>query len=157
MTFAVRLIVENNEGEILFLHQTKLNGGKYSLVGGTVKPREFAQEALCREVYEEVGLKIDAKDLDLVHTLHRHKLKKEEVLLVLVFKARRYYGIPTSLEPQKFQKVKWLNPKNLPSNVSGATKHMIEQILLGVNYSEYPQRKQVLDYWEQHDHLPTMF
>ena len=36
LTFAVRLILEDN-GKMLFLRQTKRNGGRYSLVGGNVE------------------------------------------------------------------------------------------------------------------------
>ena len=61
LIFAVRLIVEEN-GQMLFLRQTKRNGGRYTLIGGNVEEHEFAREALSREALEEAGfLAVDAK------------------------------------------------------------------------------------------------
>jgi len=110
LTFAVRLILEDN-GKMLFLRQTKRNGGRYSLVGGNVEDHEFAREALAREAKEEAGIHVEPDELILTHVLHRHKLKKDENLLVLYFKATRFYGEPESLEPKKFKDVGWFRMK----------------------------------------------
>lgn len=148
LIFAVRLIVEE-EGKILFLRQTKKNGGRYSLIGGNVEENEFAREALAREALEEAGIEVEPVDLRLVHVLHRHKLKKDETLLVLYFKASRFKGEPESLEPKKFKDVKWLSVSNLPEDVSKATRHVLEGIRRGEIYSEFPARNKVLAFWEQ--------
>ena len=91
--FAVRLILED-KGNLLFLRQTKRNGGRYTLIGGNVEEHEFAREALAREAKEEASIHVELEDLTLVHTLHRHKLQKDETLLVLYFKATRFSGEP---------------------------------------------------------------
>lgn len=148
LIFAVRLIVEE-EGKILFLRQTKKNGGRYSLIGGNVEENEFAREALAREALEEAGIQVEPVDLRLVHVLHRHKLKKDETLLVLYFKSSRFKGEPESLEPKKFKDVKWLPVSNLPEDVSKATRHVLEGIRRGEIYSEFPARNKVLAFWEQ--------
>ena len=44
LIFAVRLILED-QGKLLFLRQTKRNGGDFTLIGGNVEEREFAREA----------------------------------------------------------------------------------------------------------------
>jgi ADP-ribose pyrophosphatase YjhB (NUDIX family) len=148
LIFAVRLILEEN-GKMLFLRQTKKNGGRYSLVGGNVEDNEFAREALAREAHEEAHIHVEPADMQLVHVLHRHKLKKDETLLVLYFKATRFYGEPESQEPKKFMDVAWLPVANLPDNVSKATKHVIQRLSRGEIYSEFPPRSQVLAFWEQ--------
>lgn len=148
LIFAVRLIVEE-EGKMLFLRQTKKNGGRFSLIGGNVEENEFAREALAREALEEAGIQVDPADLRLVHVLHRHKLKKDETLLVLYFKTSRFDGKPESLEPKKFKDVKWLAVHNLPEEVSKATRHVLEGIRRGEIYSEFPARNKVLAFWEQ--------
>lgn len=148
LIFAVRLIVEE-DGKMLFLRQTKKNGGRYSLIGGNVEENEFAREALAREAREEAGIHVEPVDLRLVHVLHRHKLKKDETLLVLYFKASRFEGEPESLEPKKFKDVKWLPVKNLPDEVSKATRHVLHGIQRGEIYSEFPARSKVLAFWEQ--------
>jgi ADP-ribose pyrophosphatase YjhB (NUDIX family) len=148
LTFAVRLIVEDN-GKILCLRQTKKNGGGYSLIGGNVEEHEFAREALAREALEEAGIHVEPSDLTLTHVLHRHKLKKDQVLLVLYFKARRFMGEPASLEPKKFKDVAWLPLDHLPDDVSKPTLHVLKCIQKGIIYSEFPTRNTVLAFWEQ--------
>lgn len=148
LTFAVRLIVEK-DGKLLFLRQTKRNGGDYTLIGGNVEEREFAREALVREAREEAGISVETSDLTLVHVLHRHKLKKNEQYLVLYFRTSRFAGIPESLEPKKFKDVAWLPLNNLPENVSKATQHVLKCIQRGDIYSEFPTRIKVLAFWEE--------
>lgn len=148
LIFAVRLILED-QGRLLFLRQTKKNGGRYSLVGGTVEENEFAREALSREALEEAGIMVSPQDMTLVHVLHRHKLKKDETQLMLYFRATRFRGIPESLEPKKFEDVRWLPLESLPDEVSKHTRHVLENIRQGQIYSEFPARSKVLAFWEQ--------
>lgn len=148
LTFAVKLILEK-DGRLLFLHQTKQNGGGFSLVGGNVEEREFAREALAREAKEEAGISIDPNDLELIHVLHRHKLKKNEQYLVLYFKANDFEGEPESLERKKFRDVVWLPVSALPENISKSTRHVLDSIAAKQIYSEFPSRKKVLTYWGQ--------
>ena len=148
LIFAVRLILEDN-GKMLFLRQTKRNGGRYSLVGGNVEDHEFAREALAREAAEEAGIHVEPNDLTLVHVLHRHKLKKDEILLVLYFKASRFHGEPEPLETKKFKDVGWFPINELPDEVSKPTLHVLHCIRQGIIYSEFPARTKVLAFWEQ--------
>ncbi|MFN4079734.1 MAG: NUDIX domain-containing protein [Saprospiraceae bacterium] len=148
LTFSVRLIVEK-DGKLLFLRQTKKNGGKYSLIGGNVEDHEFAREALAREAREESGIVVSPDDMRLVHVLHRHKLKKDQVFLVLYFRADRFQGEPASLEPAKFQDVRWIDKTALPDNLSKSTRHVLEALDAGQLYSEFPSRSQSIAFWEQ--------
>ena len=148
LIFAVRLIAEK-DGKLLFLHQTKQNGGGFSLVGGNVEDREFAREALAREAKEEAGISIVPADLELVHVLHRHKLKKNEQSLVLYFKTTHFEGDPEPLERKKFRDVVWLPIDELPDNISKATQHVLKNMKNGHIYSEFPNRSKVLSYWNQ--------
>lgn len=134
---------------MLFLRQTRKNGGRFSLIGGNVEENEFAREALAREAREEAGIHVEPQELRLVHVLHRHKLKKDETLLVLYFRAGRFHGEPASLEPKKFKDVRWLPVNNLPKEVSKATLHVLQGMLRGEIYSEFPARSKVLAFWEQ--------
>lgn len=148
LIFAVRLILED-DGRLLFLRQTQKNGGRYTLIGGNVEDHEFAREALAREAQEEAGIHVDPADMKLVHVLHRHKLKKNEVSLVLYFKASKFTGKPIALEPKKFDEVSWFAVNNLPSDVSKPTLHVLRCIREGVIYSEFPARSTIMAFWEQ--------
>ena len=149
LTFAVRLILEDRNGQLLFLRQTKRNGGRYTLIGGNVEQKEFAREALAREAKEEAGIIVNTTDLSLVHVLHRHKLKQDEVMIVLYFKASTFKGEPESLELKKFRDIAWLPSASLPEEVSKPTKHVLAGILKGNIYSEFPERNKVLAFWDQ--------
>lgn len=148
LIFAVRLILED-QGKLLFLRQTKRNGGDFTLIGGNVEEREFAREALAREALEEAGIRVETNDLSLVHVLHRHKLKRNETLLVLYFKAARFAGEPGSREPRKFEDVHWLPLHDLPEEVSKLTRHVLGCIQRNVVYSEFPSRTKSLAFWER--------
>jgi ADP-ribose pyrophosphatase YjhB (NUDIX family) len=148
LIFAVRLILEE-KGKLLFLRQTKRNGGRYTLIGGNVEEQEFAREALIREAKEEADIHVLAENLSLVHVLHRHKLAKNETLLVLYFKTSTFYGEPESKETHKFKDVAWLPGDSLPEEVSKPTRHVLDCIRRGEIYSEFPARKKVLAFWEE--------
>lgn len=148
LIFAVRLILEEKD-KLLFLRQTKRNGGRYTLIGGNVEEQEFAREALAREAKEEADIHVEPEDLALVHVLHRHKLQKNETLIVLYFKAARFSGEPESLETKKFKDVAWFSPRNLPDEVSKPTRHVLHCIEKGEIYSEFPARSKVVAFWEE--------
>ncbi len=128
-----RLIVEEH-GKILLLKQTTQNGGKYTLVGGTVEDYEFAKSALIRESREESGIIVKAKDLHLVHTLH--KKKNHITRIVLYFKATEWTGSIQSLEPKKFKKVAWFPIDDLPKGMSETVRHALKHYRRGNRYSE---------------------
>ena len=128
-----RLIVEDH-GQILLLKQTSKNGGKYTLVGGTVEDYEFARKALIRESFEESGIILKAKDLQLVHTLHK---KKDEITrIVLYFKAIDWTGEIKSQEPKKFKEVAWFPIDELPRGMSSTVRHALKHYRRGSRYSE---------------------
>ena len=87
--FKVRLILYH-KGKILLIKQTKPNGGNYTLVGGNIEMMEFAKETLIRESFEEAGIVLRAKDLQLAHVLQ--KVGKKEQRMVIYFKAYKWDG-----------------------------------------------------------------
>ena len=130
----VRLILEY-QGMVLLLKQTSSNGGKYTLVGGTIENDEFAKSSLIRESMEEAGIKLKAENLKLVHMLHKKKGANSRV--VLYFKSRDWKGQPSALEKHKFKKVGWFPLDELPENMSPTVRHVFERYKAGEMYSEY--------------------
>lgn len=59
-------LIVNKEGKILLVRSPKWLNGKYSVPGGHVEPYEKLQDAIKREIKEEVGLDVEVKDLLLV-------------------------------------------------------------------------------------------
>lgn len=130
----VRLILYNS-GRILLLKQTKPNGGNYTLVGGNIENMEAAKETLIRESYEEAGIILKRKDLQLAHVLQ--KVKEGEQRIVLYFKAQKYNGKAEARETHKFKAVEWFSLNELPANLTETVRHVLEQYRKGNYYSEF--------------------
>lgn len=132
-----RLILYD-KGRILLLKRQKALGGTYTFVGGTVKKEEFAKASLVREAFEESGIILEEKDLQLAHVLH--KIDGKSTRVILYFKSAKWKGEPESKEPHKFKKVGWHKIGSLPKNLSGTARHVLKMYRKGNSYSEY--RKQ---------------
>lgn len=133
-TLKVRLLLVS-KGRILLLHQTKRNGGNYTLVGGTIEKGEFARETLVRESIEEAGVILDERDLELAHVLHKHISTGHR--MTLYFRAKNWDGFPHTREPHKFKKAAWYDLNDLPENLTGTVRHVLEQVRKEQPYSEY--------------------
>ncbi len=131
----VRLILYN-KGSILLLRQKKSLGGNYTLVGGTIENTEYALEALIRESQEEAGLVLKAKDLQLVHVLHK-RTKSNGHRITLYFKATKWDGKIVTGEPNKFKGAEWFSLDHLPSNLSETVRHVLKEYREGRMYSEF--------------------
>lgn len=131
-----RLILYDH-GRILLLKQTKPNGGNYTLVGGTVEAEEFAQDALIRESREEAGIELQAKDMTLVHVMH--KRLKNEHRIGLYFRASKWEGKLRSREKEKFKTVRWFDLDKLPTNLTDTVREVLRSYRRGVFYSERNQ------------------
>ena len=127
----VRLILEKNK-KLLFLKQTSSNGGGHSLVGGKIDHNEAAVDALIREAFEEVGIRLKKKHLQLIH-LYRRDSNKE---IIMVYKTRKWTGKPEPLETHKFKKTHWFSKLSLPTDISPTTNHILEMYLNKSFYSE---------------------
>jgi len=132
-----RLILEQ-EGKVLLLAQTSENGGKFTLPGGTVEGPEFAKETLIRECKEEIGIKLNPNDLDLIHVLHKKKGKDNRI--TIYFTAKNYEGNLHAKETDKFRGVSWCSIHRLPLKTSVTVKHVLGQIRMGEQYSELSKK-----------------
>lgn len=145
--FKVRLILVANN-EILLLKQTSANGGKYTLPGGTVEKMEFANKALKRECKEELGIKINKNDLQIVHVLHKKKTKGDRV--TMYFQINQWENEVECLELDKFEKFVWLPIDSLPEEVSPTVQHVLEQLKLGNSYSNiFLDEKHTFKKWKK--------
>ncbi len=134
VTLKARLILYH-KGKILLLKQKRKQGGNFTLVGGTIEQTETAIQALIRETEEEAGIRLNAKDLQLAHVLHKKASKGQR--MTLYFKAKKWEGTFRNNEPQKFTGVSWFSLNNLPSNLTATARHVINQYRKGNLYSEF--------------------
>lgn len=134
ISLKARLILYN-KGNILLLRQKKVQGGNFTLVGGTVESEEFSKQALIREAFEEAGLVIKGEDLQLAHVLHKRTKKGQRI--TLYFKASRWAGKLKTSEPEKFKGVAWFSLDKLPPNLTETVRHVLRKYREGELYSEY--------------------
>lgn len=133
---SVYLFLEK-EGKILLLRRfnTGFEDGNYGLASGHAEEKETFQEALKREVLEEIGIIIDITNLHLVHTMHRSCGDHERV--DLFFTTKEWSGEIKNMEPNKCDRVEWFPLNQLPDNT-------IDYIVIAINswqkqipYSEF--------------------
>lgn len=134
ISLKVRLILYH-KGSILLLKQTKPNGGNYTLVGGNIENMERARETLIRESFEEAGIILKEKDLQLVHVLQ--KIKKGQQRIILYFKAYRWEGKLKARETHKFKEVEWFELDSLPNNLTPTIQHVLEAYRKGLLFSTF--------------------
>lgn len=69
LQIAVKALIFNNKGQILIIHksnQDEVNPNDYDIPWGRMQFGETAQEALCREIKEEVNIEIDTPQINRV-------------------------------------------------------------------------------------------
>lgn len=128
-----RLILENN-GHVLLLRRPKWKGGNYSLVGGHVERNESIMEAIKRETFEETGVKIKRKNLELIHVAHRKK--EQQYVLYIFFLTKKWKGKIVNQEPHKCKSLDWFRIDNLPNDISPTTYTALKCFQAGIYYSD---------------------
>ncbi len=131
-------VILYDHGRILLLKQTKPNGGNYTLVGGTVEQEEFAMEALIRESKEEAGITLEAKDLKLVHVMHKRSATEHRI--GLYFRASKWEGKLRAREKEKFKAAHWFDLDDLPKNMTATVQQVLRNYRKGIFYSEMQKK-----------------
>jgi 8-oxo-dGTP pyrophosphatase MutT (NUDIX family) len=113
---AVKALINNDSGEFAFTFSPEFNGrkGGYSLPGGGIEEGESTEEALIREMKEEVGCKI--QDITHIGTGNEFSLSEDnEQMLQKTFyflaKVKGEVGgvSMTNSEKERGLSIKWLS------------------------------------------------
>lgn len=134
----VHLHIEDAEGRVLLglRHpDSKYAGDSWHYLAGRCE-QEPALACLVREAREEAGLVIDPADVELVHVVHVVDAPGSMPLMQLVFRARRWEGIPEVREPDKCLMWQWWPQHELPDRIVSYTRTAITAIAEGRPYSE---------------------
>ena len=127
MTVVAALI--QHEGKFLVCQRKR--GTSFAMMwefpGGKVKPGETLEQALARELDEELGTKATI-GREVYRTKHRYMEMKEPIELVF-FGAQLDAGAVRNLV---FEQIEWVAPANLPAlNFLPADKELIEKLASG--------------------------
>lgn len=131
-----RLILEV-DNRILMLER-RLGDGGFTLVGGNIEKGETPKQALIRECFEEVGIRLKVEDLELLHLLHYQNTAVSN--MILFFRAQKWKGDIVNKEPHKFKAIKWFPIKKLPSTSRPIVLKALQCWLKGLTYSEWTSR-----------------
>ena len=139
---AVYLVLENKLQEILIARRcnTGYQDGMYQVPAGHLETGELPTEALIREAWEEVGIKIKPQNVHLVHVSARPKHDETGNRIDLFFLVRHWKGKPKIMEPDKCNEIRWCSIGLLPQNM---TPHVELGVILasrGFLYREYDLR-----------------
>ncbi|MFG3322197.1 NUDIX domain-containing protein [Streptomyces sp. NPDC048171] len=95
-----------------------------------------ALACLIREAQEEAGLRIERRDVELVHVVHHIDRAGDRPRMGLFFRARAWSSEPELREPDKCTRWKFWDPAALPDDLVPYTRIAIEGIKNGELYSE---------------------
>jgi len=109
-TIAAAGLILNQEGNMLFIERAKEPAkGKLAVVGGFIDAGEIAEEALEREIKEEVGLVVS--DIQYLACYPNQYTYKNITYPVLdFFFTARCNNTETQLDPTEVTGCHWLNP-----------------------------------------------
>ena len=125
------------EGNIFLLrrYQTGFEDGNYGLPAGHADGGETMRDALVREVSEEVGVRINNDDLNLVLTMHRWCGDHERIDLFFV--VNHWDGEVKNMEPKKCDDARWFSLEKLPQNTIQYIQAAIDCYKKEIKYCEF--------------------
>lgn len=119
---------------------TGYHDGDYSLIAGHVDAGETFTDAIIREAREEAGIEVKPAYLKVAHVMHRKSDFDKSERVDVYFLARKWEGEITNIEPGKCSELKWFAVNKLPSNMVGAVRKAVTDIVNEIPYSEYGWR-----------------
>ncbi len=101
-----------SEGRVLACqrHRTDAFGLRWEFPGGKVRPHEKPQEALARELEEELGVAAEIGD-EVHRTRHRYAEMAREIELIFFTARADGFGVQNRV----FEQIRWVAPANLAS------------------------------------------
>lgn len=111
---AVAVIIKKGEKILFTVRNNEPMRGKLDLPGGFVDPNENAEEAVVRELREELNLELTQKDLTFFTTENNTYLFRGITYRTCdVCYLAEIKDTPLSLETKEIQEVKWLSPEQI--------------------------------------------
>src|SRR5215468_1801754 len=120
-TVTVGAVVVDSRRRVLLLHHRFRPGGGWGIPGGFMRPREQPEEALRRELREEVGLEIEIYGVAFIRALQKYRQVE------IIFRCAPT-GIPV---PRSFEisRAEWFDTNSLPGGLSADQRELIRRAL----------------------------
>ncbi|MGH9753152.1 MAG: NUDIX hydrolase [Blastocatellia bacterium] len=116
-TVTVGAVVIDSRNRVLLLRHRFRPGGGWGIPGGFMRPREQPEEAVRRELREEIGLEIEVVGVAFIRTLQKYR--QVEIIFRCIPK-----GTPL---PQGFEidRAEWFELNSLPDGLSEDQRGLI--------------------------------
>ena len=124
------------EDQILLARRfnTGYRDGEYSVPAGHLDGNETIIAAGIREVQEEIGVRIQAGDMQFSSVMHR--IEGDERVDFFV-KVNHWHGEIVNAEPDKCDDLRWVNFGELPEDTIPYVKRAIANHLNGITFDEF--------------------
>lgn len=128
---SVGAIILNEDGQVLIAkrsQQTRNERGAWETPGGKVDFGETREEAIIREIKEELG--VDIEIIDEICSTDQLLKKEKQHWVPTMFLAKIIDGqTPSIQEPHKCEAIRWVDFDDLPKNMSQVSSAGIDRFL----------------------------
>lgn len=107
---------------------TVFGSGQYHVPAGRLESDETVVDGLIREAWEETGIEIAPRDVDLIYVMHVHGRSDR---LSMFFTATHWSGEIENCEPDKCAGWQWVLVDGLPANTVPYARQAIADIVAG--------------------------
>jgi len=134
------ILIKNNKILLSRRFNTGFRDGYYGLVAGHGERAESFSKSIIREAKEEANIILKAKNLKVVHVMHRFEMQNNPELrerVDIFFVAKKWQGKIKNMEPDKCDDLSWLPINKLPPNTIPYIRQAINNIRKKIFYSEF--------------------
>lgn len=141
--YAAAYLILTKDSKVFLLRRANSDwmSSFYNLPAGHIEPGEKASIAAAREAQEEAGVRVEQKDLEIVHTMYRYSHngggESARVYADFFFTTQTWQGQPHLAEPERSDKSEWFPLDDLPENIIPYLKQALHNYQKGVFYSEF--------------------
>jgi 8-oxo-dGTP diphosphatase len=116
-------VVRDREGRVLLLHHRFRAGSGWGIPGGFIEKGEQPEDAIRRELLEEVGLELESAEVAFARTL------KRPTQVEIIFRCRPREGTPPVPQSMEIKSIAWFKPDELPPELSRDQHRLIQRAL----------------------------
>ena len=103
----------------------KIYSDCWEFPGGKLEKNESFQQAIVRELQEELGIRVEIKDLTVIDNIS-HSYHRNQIIILAVFFLKKWKGFITAKESQEIQ---WVSKSDLKKlNFLEGSKIIIERL-----------------------------